>query len=747
VIGRPILSRLVGVLSCLGMVMGVGMAVTVVGSPSAVSAADSFETAHAYQMIATKRVGINKNDCLEAFVRYGDGNIWQTRQTEPGSTWSSWVNIGGAAAGDPVVAVNKDARLELFVRGSDDRLRTQVPTVHTGSCALTWDSARWQTDDTLGVGVAGDPAVASNRDGRLQVFVRGSDNNVWYKTQHEPGSEFGERWTGWKMLTTTGTFVGDPVLGMDSGGRIHVFARASDGSLWTVRQLEANVDAWGAWTVVSDAGTVQGDPAVARDADGRLQVFMRGADNRLYYEIEAELESGVWGNPSSSLSSYVFGDPAVATNTDGRLEVFGRGAGNVLVHEIQVQPGSETSWGAPGDLAGSFTGTPSVGINANGKLDVFVLDSNGTMSHRMQNSPSAAPGNDWASWENLGSGADPCTSPGTLSCLHIVNPQGHVLTPATDEADSWVDLQASSNAANQYWSVVPHNAEHGTFSLVNRATNRCLNVRLDFWGAGYRTFQDECGTNPKQWYLQPVDETRQSYLIKEVDTPDHCMYSMPGHVAGSVPVDYDPRGRIQAERCTTHEQYQWRLGVSGNAYGALALAIRYGLAQCGRDSATCGFSVADNLPSAYQEVYKCLPGTLYYNATGKTQTAIPSVSFTSSWEFTVSLGGSVTHKVEAGVAGVVQGEVDVAVQLTLGAGYTTTQTVTTNSYISLEPGDYGWLEKDLVKKRITGDWAFNGSGTPWAIPGSNVIPVKEGADNVYSGATKIASGKVPPANC
>ena len=50
-------------------------------------------------------------------------------QTAPNNGWSTWSTRGGAFAGAPVLGTNRDGRLEVFVKGTD--------------CALwhTWQTA------------------------------------------------------------------------------------------------------------------------------------------------------------------------------------------------------------------------------------------------------------------------------------------------------------------------------------------------------------------------------------------------------------------------------------------------------------------------------------------------------------------------------------------------------------------------------------------------------------------------------
>merc|ERR1712226_1148611 len=52
---------------------------------------------------------------------------------------------------------------------------------------------------TLGGSFKGGPTVVRSNDGRLEVFGRGADNSIWHKYQAEPNPP---AWTQWMTLGT-----------------------------------------------------------------------------------------------------------------------------------------------------------------------------------------------------------------------------------------------------------------------------------------------------------------------------------------------------------------------------------------------------------------------------------------------------------------------------------------------------------------------------------------------------------------
>ena len=83
--------------------------------------------------------------------------------------------------------------------------------------AICWPAAAQWAD--LGVAMAGKPAIAANRDGRLTVFVRGTDNALWSLSQTAPGAR---TWSAAQSLG--GSLISSPAAGMDTDGRLDVFA-------------------------------------------------------------------------------------------------------------------------------------------------------------------------------------------------------------------------------------------------------------------------------------------------------------------------------------------------------------------------------------------------------------------------------------------------------------------------------------------------------------------------------------------
>jgi hypothetical protein len=342
-------------------------------------------------------VGINRDGSLEAFARsyLGSGtNIWHSIQTAPNSrVWTSWLQLqmGSTFAGKAAVGRDQDGRLEIFARGMDNNI-WHIWQTSPGGPWYTWQYLQ------QGSSFQGDPVVVENRDGRLEVFARGWDNNIWHIWQTKPNSG----WGTWQYMEQGSSFSGDPAAGMDLDGRLEVFAVGSDSKLWVNYQLTPG-GSWSNWVQVQSGATgFVGKPAVGRNADGRLEVFARkSTDNNLYHSYQLATGGTTWASWSVLQSGVSFiGTPAVGLNYDGRLEVFARGSDNNIWHIWQTKPNSGWSGWNYMEQGSFFVDDPAVAMNQDGRLEVFAYGSGNVMWHNWQVSPGGA-ALGWSNWVRL----------------------------------------------------------------------------------------------------------------------------------------------------------------------------------------------------------------------------------------------------------------------------------------------------------------------------------------------------------
>lgn len=129
---------------------------------------------------------------------------------------------------------------------------------------------RWSDWSSIGGVATSDPASCSLSGFRTVVFVRGTDNALWFRYWD------GYTWSSWASLG--GVLTSAPAATCRTSNRIDVFARGTDNALW---QRSFYNGSWHAWT--SLGGFLTSGPAAATWSSGRLDVFVRGTDNAIWY--------------------------------------------------------------------------------------------------------------------------------------------------------------------------------------------------------------------------------------------------------------------------------------------------------------------------------------------------------------------------------------------------------------------------------------------------------------------------------
>lgn len=120
------------------------------------------------------------------------------------------------------------------------------------------------------------------------VFVRGSDNALWYR------SFDGTSWGGWKSL---GGVLSDDPDGATLSGNAYVFVRGTDNKLW---YQKFDGTSWSGWTTLG--GVLNSAPG-ASSWSGKIYVFVRGTDNALWYRTYDGASWSGWTSLGGVLTS------------------------------------------------------------------------------------------------------------------------------------------------------------------------------------------------------------------------------------------------------------------------------------------------------------------------------------------------------------------------------------------------------------------------------------------------------------
>jgi Tfp pilus assembly protein FimT len=327
---------------------------------------------------------MNTDGRLQVFVIGTNNQLYYKTQTSAGSsTWTAWASLGGGIKSDtsPAVARNSDGRLQVFVVGTNNLLYYKTQTAAGSS---TWSSSWTSLGGALRAGT--DPVVIANSDGRLQAFVIGSNNALYYKTQTSADSS---TWSS-SWMSLGGGIKADtsPAVARNDDGRLQVFVVGTNNQLYYRTQTSGGSSTWSGWTSLGPALRAGTDSVVIANSDGRLQAFVVGTNNALYYKAQTSPGSNTWSSSWASLGGGIKVDtsPAVARNNDGRLQVFVVGTNNQLYYKTQTAAGGSTwstSWTSLGGTLRENT-DPAVVPNSDGRLDAFVM---GPTSTGPQNPP------------------------------------------------------------------------------------------------------------------------------------------------------------------------------------------------------------------------------------------------------------------------------------------------------------------------------------------------------------------------
>jgi hypothetical protein len=235
---------------------------------------------------------------------------------------------------------------------------------------MAWTN--WKSED-VGFKVNGTPAVASRREGSLDVFVRSLDNRLYYRMYEN------ENWQGpgWTDISAGHSFETGPAAVSWGPDRIDLFA------VWNrqVQHLYYQGGVWSSWA--ENLGGITTDtPAVASCRPGRVDVLVRTADNfmsRRYWQGGWKDWENIGGQHMTLTSAPV----AVATGPN-RIDCFARSSNDGHLIHAWYQDGQKQEWREIDNL--TIRDAPAVvsGTAANrGWTAVYIRGTDDILRHRV----------------------------------------------------------------------------------------------------------------------------------------------------------------------------------------------------------------------------------------------------------------------------------------------------------------------------------------------------------------------------
>lgn len=241
---------------------------------------------------------------LQVSAQHTQSDVLVRAQTTKGaSSWTPWVDQGGAMGGPVAVARQSDGSVLLLALDSTGR-----PWYLTQS-NVAGPYATWRSLGT--VTLAGSLTAVLGQNG-LQLFGMDTGGAVLTATLHATGTV-----TAWSNLGGAG-FTGKLAVLVYPGYRMRVFARAADGTLVTKSQdgsLVWPVD----WSPVGGQIAAGSPAAILSPLSGKTEVLVRGADGNVFSTGETTQGSGIWRNwtPVLQGADVAATDPTMLSYHDG----------------------------------------------------------------------------------------------------------------------------------------------------------------------------------------------------------------------------------------------------------------------------------------------------------------------------------------------------------------------------------------------------------------------------------------------
>jgi hypothetical protein len=134
-----------------------------------------------------------------------------------------------------------------------------------------------------------------------------------------------------------------PAIAANSDGRLEVFMAGSDGALYHLPQAIVNAN-WGAWESFGPPPgttcTQENAIAIGWSADGRRELFVVADDNHLWHLWQTDLNGNwsSWYSHGAPPGTELLGGVAVYLNNNNCLELFVNASGGIMYSLKQVAP-------------------------------------------------------------------------------------------------------------------------------------------------------------------------------------------------------------------------------------------------------------------------------------------------------------------------------------------------------------------------------------------------------------------------
>ncbi len=299
------------------------------------------------------------------------------------ASWRENANDFAARAASAPTAIARDDSFHVFLTDVNGHLQHKW-----------WDGNAWgprnQTWETVGRALTGRPAALFSGPGRLEVFARGTDGHIYTRAR------VGQQWKAWQDLG--GAALDGPSIALESDGSMNVMIRGRDQRAQFRRRTGVE---WSPWSRVS-ASPIDGCPALVLLGE-QVWVFAVDRAGKLVYSRGGR---GHWSRFQESGRDALLGSPIALATSKTRIDVLIRGRSGRLVHrwftDAHTTPVARPAGGQFEDLGGPVHATtPAVVVVSPRLLDVYGVTRQGglwrgrlPLRPRVENQPQP-PDVDW----------------------------------------------------------------------------------------------------------------------------------------------------------------------------------------------------------------------------------------------------------------------------------------------------------------------------------------------------------------
>jgi hypothetical protein len=252
------------------------------------------------------------------FGRGADGAIYFRRGID-----GTWVSMGGQATSGPTATVRPDGRIEVFARGTDDGI--QQATIGSGSVGP------WRA---VGGRSATGPGVVQRRGrNELDLFYVLADQHMVHRFSNPDGS--------WSAEEDLGPAVASaPAPSSRLTNYLDVFVRGTTDEIFNKSYTTTS------WTPYSSVeGFTLSAPSAVVPAEGDLDIYVRGTDSELY---QRHFDHVNGYTPFQRLDPTPISSGPAATVDGSRQHLFARSGNDVLVKTFD---GGWSPWRSIGPVA------------------------------------------------------------------------------------------------------------------------------------------------------------------------------------------------------------------------------------------------------------------------------------------------------------------------------------------------------------------------------------------------------------